>query len=1159
VHHIYRKNSLRFNIFIEFFLIFIFLYPGFTYGQPAFSADQKPNLKFQRIHEGLNGSWITAIHQDSREFIWAGTTRGLHRFDGIQFKIYTSGPDSTSITSNHIYSIFEDSKKRLWIGTDGGVSQYIIKTDDFKRFKLPQEPGDGFLINSILEDDSGRIWLSGEGSGLYYFDELDSQFIPFKDFSEYTLNSMTGGINHTLWLATTEIGVIEINTQTGNTQIFSHEPSNPHSISSNSVDEVQLDNDGNLWAGTNGWGLNRMDIESGQSQFHRYIHDPNIPYGLHNNEIVTIYVDNKNDVWIGNRNGGLHLYNKADDSFYHYDSNPKDPFSLSHNTIESIFQDNHQRYWIGTPWAGINMADPYDTNFLHYNNDPVNPESLNNNLIRDFYENDDGSIWIATDGGGINLFERDEGTFQFFTNDPEQPGSLRSDAVISLNKDSRGNLWAGTWGGGVNILTDKENGIFTHFNSLYNTDEYPLRHIFDIHFDGDYVWLAAFEEGLFKVNLSSGGYQRFSHESSNPSSISTNYIIRIHEDSQENLWIGTQQGLNKIAAEDKDKGVVQRYLHNPENPRSIANNTIRQIFEDQQQNIWIATQGGLSKYIAEEDQFINYYQSDGLPSDEVNSIVEDDNGSLWIGTLKGISRFEPVKNTFTNYNMSHGLQAEEFSRYAVLKTQYDELLFGGINGFNLFKPDDLYSNTYSPPVYLTDFKIFNQPVDLKDPDSPLKTHIAVTDTLIIPYHQNVITFEFIALNYTQPEFNQYAYMVEGFEDQWNYVGSQRSATYTNLAPNSYTFRVKASNNDGVWNEEGASLTLVITPPFWQTTWFYLLSALLIAVGIVTTYKIRVRSIREQNLKLKNTVAKRTNELKVKNSDLNQTLNELKQTKDKLVEQAHKAGMSDIAAGVLHNVGNLLNSVNTSASLIEGTLEQSKLDKLKQANSLLRVHIDHFEEYLASNANAKNLLNYYLLLEDPLKNEHQKIRNQTERLIDKINLINEVISAQQSYAGASIYADELSLSEIIDNALALQAGSIDRHGLIVEKELNATDTIVAQRSKLIHVLVNIFKNAKEAMTNNPMNERKLCIRTWQDGKHIHLSITDNGPGIEQENLNKIFTQGFTTKERGHGFGLHSSANYISEMGGSINVSNNENGTGATFTLTFKKKDTSLSGA
>jgi len=1119
----------------------------------AQTIEQKPDLKFQRIHEGLTGNRVSAILQDHRGFMWIGTPRGLHLYDGIQFKIYTSGLDSTSINHNSIYTIFEDSKNRLWIGTGNGISRYNIDTDDFRRFELPYAIDDDVPVNSILEDENGRLWVSGGGSGLYHFDSKTEQFVPYMDFSDLTVNSMTGGQNDILWLATTESGVIKLNTQDKSTKFFTHEPDNSNSISSNSVEVVRIDQNGNLWAGTQGWGLNRLEYidAEGVPHFIRYIHKPDTSGSLANNEISTIYIDINQNLWIGNINGGLHLYNETEDSFFHYDSDPQNNYSLTHNSIESIYQDSYGRYWIGTSLSGINMADPMESKFERYYNDPRNPNSLNNNIIRDFYENDDSSIWIATDGGGINLFDRARNRFTSFKHDPEDQNSLRSDAVISLNKDSQGNLWAGTWGGGANILIDEEGGKFTTFNRMFNIHDYPLHHVFDMHFDENYIWLAAFNEGLYRYDVSSGNIQLFNHNSEDPNSLSSNFLLRIFEDSNNNIWIATEVGLNKIKAENRETVTFQRYIHSPEEPNSIANVSVRQIYEDHQQNLWIATEGGLSKYVQEEDHFINFGHSDGLPSDEVNSIIEDDNGYLWIGTLKGISRFDPDDKSFTNFDQSHGLLSDEFSRYAVLKTQSGELLFGGMNGFNLFHPEDLHSNPHPPPVYLTDFRLFNRPVDLTDPESPLQTHIAATDTLVLTYQQNVFSFEFIALNYTRPEFNQYAYIMEGFEEDWNYVGSQRNATYTNLYPGEYTFRVKASNNDGVWNEDGASITLTITPPFWQTTWFYLLSTLFILGVILAVFSLRVRSIREHNKRLELEVSERTEELRQKNKTLQSTLKELESTKDALVEQAHKAGMADIATGVLHNVGNILTSINTSAALIENTARESKIYGFVKANNLLRQNIDRIEEFISDNPKGKSLMEYYLKLEEPLTSEQQKVLYQTERLIEKIKLVNEVIAAQQNYAGTKLRAEEVSVSDVVEHALTLQSGSIERHGLHIEKDLSANGNILVQRTKLIHVLVNIFKNAKEAMFGLPPEKKKITIKTWENKDRVFLSISDNGVGIKAEHLDKIFTQGFTTKRNGHGFGLHSSANYLHEMDGSIKVESEGQSKGATFTLSLVK--------
>lgn len=297
----------------------------------------------------------------------------------------------------------------------------------------------------------------------------------------------------------------------------------------------------------------------------------------------------------------------------------------------------------------------------------------------------------------------------------------------------------------------------------------------------------------------------------------------------------------------------------------------------------------------------------------------------------------------------------------------------------------------------------------------------------------------------------------------------------------------------------------------------------------------------------------------KNRQLEETLQELDAAKGELVEKAHKAGMADIATGVLHNVGNVLNSVNTSTTLIENAIEHSKLEGLMKANSLLRQNIDTLEDFVTGDPKSKKLMHYYLKLEEPLQNEHGKILQHTRRLAGKIKIINEVIAAQQNYAGAGIYAEETQLSNIVENALSLQAGSIERHGLNVTTQLEACSPVIAQQSKLIHVLVNLFKNAKESMEGNHPENKNLVIKTWQDPDKVCLSVTDNGSGIKKEYLNKIFSHTFTTKKNGHGFGLHSSANYMTEMGAEIHVDSPGKGKGATFTLTFpmaNKKETSI---
>lgn len=1149
----YSMNSFLSKIWLFSSLLIFFLSAGYNHAFAQIDQN-KPKLHFERIHEGLKSNRVSDIYQDYMGYIWVGTFSGLHRYNGLEFKIYTASADSESISDNFVGVIYEDSNNKLWIGTGNGIARYNREKDNFTQYDLPiedQSSGEGNVVNTITEDSRGTLWAAGGGEGLYYFNNDQEKFMAYEKIEPFLITAMVIDNDDVIWLATNENGLVKVDTNTDKVESFTHNPSDPTSLASSTLTEVILGPNGNLWIGTQRSGLDRLVIDNGEITFKHYVHEPENPNSLGNNNLFAMYVDRSDQLWVGNENGGLHLYNQSEDNFYRYSSDPSEPGSLTHNSIWAIYQDRQMRYWIGMAQSGINVADQYNSKFTHYYNNTLSRSSVNNDIIRDLWEDDDNNIWIATDGGGLNYFNREEGTFTYYMNDPNDPNSIGSNAIISLNEDENENLWVGTWAGGLNKLVDKENGKFTTFKKVYGIDseEYPIQSVFDFHFGDEYIWVAVFYDGLLRYDRSTGNVDQFSSVPGDSTTLSSNYITQVHEDSSGNIWAGTLEGLNLLKSEEKDSEnpSFQRLLASDEDSTTISSNSIRHIFEDSNQNIWIATNNGLSKFVRESGHFKNYYESDGLPVNEIRSVVEDDQGKIWIGTIDGISRLDPLTEIFTNYDQSDGLQVNEFSRYSTLKTEGGELFFGGLSGFNFFQPDNIENNPYKPPVYLTNLKLSNQPVDITDTDSPLQENIALADTLVLSFKENVITFDFIALNYTRPEFNQYAYMMEGFETDWNYVGSQRNATYTNLDPGEYLFRVKASNNDGIWNEEGTSLTLIITPPFWQTTWFYILAAIFICAAIFGIYRLRVRTIRERNRQLEQQVAERTEELKEKNLDLERTLEELETTKDELVEKAHKAGMADIATGVLHNVGNVLTSVNTSASLIEETAKQSKLEGLLQANMLLRENINNIDEFIANNPKGKNLLQYYLKLEDPLKKERRKMLKQSERLNEKIALINEIIAAQQNYAGIGIHDEQVVLDEIIENALSLQAGSIERHNLEIEKDLQATEPVFVQRSKLIHVLVNILKNAKEAMNGMKPNEKKIVIKTWQKDGTVYLSVTDNGSGIKKEHLGRIFTQGFTTKKSGHGFGLHSSANYMKEMGGSIEVHQNGEDKGATFTL------------
>lgn len=1059
----------------------------------------KPDLKFQRVYEGLVNNRISAIAQDHLGFIWVGTSSGLHKYDGLNFQVYSTPMDSVGFSSNYIGAIFEDSKNRLWVGTGDGVAQYNRGSDDFTPIFIPLDntvdTGDGDLVNTILEGEDGTIWISSVSSGLFFFDPEKQVFESYKVENLGSINGIASDSGHIIWIATIRNGLAKLNTSNGDLKYFRHEAVNPRSISSNNLKSIAIDLEGNLWVASRYNGLNRLVEEQGEGAFERYLHETGDLSSLYNNSIYSLYVDPKGNLWTCNENGGLHLYNKETDGFYRYLHDSKNPTSLTHNSIWNIFQDDQDRYWVGTAQSGINLADPYASKFEHFFNNTLDSESLNNNIVRDFLENEDGNIWIATDGGGLNYYDRERDVFMHFENDPNDPNSLESNAVISLNEKEGGQLWVGTWGGGINILLDAEKGVFTSFNKRIKNSSYPIQHVFDIHFDENYIWIAAFNEGLYRYDNDSGEIVLFKHDENNPNSISSNQPLRIFEDSKNNLWIGSQAGLSVIKSGDKKAGIFKSYQPEGIGSRSVPSNSIRQIFEDSNHTIWIATERGLAKYVPESDDFVSFDRNDGLPVNEICSIVEDDNGYLWIGTIKGIVKFDPDKLGFTTFDKYDGLQGDEFSRYSVLKTKEGELLFGGMNGFNLFDPQQLNSNPYAPPVYITDFRLFNQSVDFSEANSPLQKDITVTDSIVLSHKQNVFTFEFMALNYTHPEENQFAYILEGFEEEWNYVGSQRNATYTNLSPGAYTFRVKASNNDGVWNETGTSLVLIVTPPFWKTEWFIALSTLLVISLLILAYNWRVRAIKAQNLQLENTVKERTTMLNHANQELKNHIKE----KDKLLSI------------IGHDLRNPFSSIIGYMELLEEEFENTQNSE----------HLENIQYLLNVSRNTHNLLE---------------------------NLLYWAIKETKLF---EVKPEVINMKKLIDTASAMVSSQSNYKKITLLKHCSDNVLICADQNMLLTVLRNLISNAIKFSNQGS----RIEITVEENSGNVVTSVRDHGTGMDDTMVEQLFSQANlkksgTLREMGVGLGLGLCQEIIKKHEGQLWAESSP-GEGSTFSFSLRR--------
>lgn len=1126
----------------------------FLYGVPHISAVPAFSQAFQfkqiGLEEGLSQASVSAIIQDDKGFMWFGTVGGLNRYDGQKITVYQSDlVDSNSLSNKHITDICKDSEGNLWIATLNGLTYFNLKTEQFHRYYEEDGPKSisSNTVNATYCDTDGTVWIATDngldklldkGEGIF-----DSFFI---DNGENNFQDVYKDKEGNLWAGTFGRGLYYVDQE--NEQLKSSEITN---LSDKMVNIIHEDDDGYLWVGTES-GLFQVNRQRNRATVYQY--ERNNPVSLSDNIVNAIYQDSRDNLWIGTENG-LNLYQPETSDFIRFKSDSRDEQSISSNRIHSIYEDKHNTVWIGTWSTGINKFSYYKKGIKHYFHRPETESSLSDNNVWDFLEDENHNIWVGTDGG-LNKFDPETEEFDHFVHYPNDKNSISSNRVFNLERDSSGNIWMATIKG-VNKLNPQTRNVKRYLNESDNPNSLSYNTLWSLDIDSTgNVWIATIGRGLDVLNPETGNFIHYDHDPDDPYSLKASSVTEIYVDSKNQIWVGTRRGLNLY---QPDSNNFKSFPFSSDNPHSLNNSSVMDIHEDSKGRLWVGTAMGVNVLDTKSHQILKHLsRSDGLPDDTIWGITEDENGTIYLGTTLGLAVWDSETETFSIFDKRDGLQGNEFNAGAAFASSTGKIYMGGTNGFNTFFPSELRGNPHPPPVVITDFQLFNESVPVQQSFGEegntreiLKKSITYTDTLTLSHSNNLISFEFAALNFTIPEKNQYAYKLEGFDKNWNYINNRNFVTYTELSPGKYTFRVKASNNDGVWNEEGTSLALIITPPFWQTTWFYLLAGLFIAGVIFTGYRMRVRSIKEYSKRLEKEVADRTSELNERNEELKEALEELEKTKDELVEKAHKAGMADLATGILHNVGNILNSVNTSATLIENTMKRSKLEGLEQANAILRENIDQLDHFIANHPKGKKIMQYYLKLEEPLKNERQKVLKQSRRLNEKIELINEAIAAQQNYAGASMYADETSLSEMIDNALALQAGSIERHGLEIEKDLNPVNSIMAHRSKLIHVLVNIFKNAKESMTKNAPDNRVIKIKSWQDDDWVYLSISDNGAGIKEENLGKIFTQEFTTKQDGHGFGLHSSANYMTEMGGKITVDSDGKNKGATFTLYFSQ--------
>ncbi len=835
-----------------FFLIIIFIY---ILQAPCLYSSNLSKLKFDHIttDNGLSQSTVTSIIQDCQGFLWFGTFDGLNRYDGYNFTVYRHDPnDMTSIISNQIKSIYEDNKGNLWIGTSNGLSRYDREQDKFINYNSRN----GYALEevdilNVFKDKKGNLWLGTNDDGLFLYDPESDNIKIYKAGNEdgglrsNKIKQIFEDSKGNIWIATDGGGLNIYDYITDSFKRLEHQEENPHSLIGNKVYTIFEDSEGYLWFACYGKGLSFIKVDEIDKQvFKHFQNNPNNENSLSSNDILAICEGQKGELWIGTENGGINLLNKNTQNFTHFKSSQNDPFSINNDSVYSIYKDNIGDIWAGTFSGGINVVNFSNQGFIHYKS---MPDGLSHNSVWEFSEDRQGIIWIATDGGGLNRFNPETEDFKYYNS---SNSDLKSDAVLTVYIDSENNVWTGTWAGGINLF-DRQKKSFINFINESNPSS---NNVFDIAEDkmGN-LWFAT-QAGLIKYNKTDKSFINYNSENAG---LPDNFVEVIKISSQGDLLLGASKGFT-IFNPETNKNI--NYTHDEKNSNSLSHNFVTDIFEEDENFIWIATNYGLNKLNRATGTIKKYFKSNGLPNDLVFGIEKDLNGFFWISTNGGLSRFNPVTEEFKNYTKVDGLQSDNFIKKSRYKSKNGTLYFGGENGFNAFYPGNIIENKNIPPVVITDFQIFNKSIKPGTQDSPLKKQISQTDELVLSYKHSVFSFGFTALNFVSSDKNQYAYMLEGFDREWNYIGKRRLATYTNINPGEYTFRVKGSNNNNIWNEEGTSVKIIITPPFWKTAWFRITGAFLIILLVSAVYYLRTRAIRERNRQLELTVQERTREL-----------------------------------------------------------------------------------------------------------------------------------------------------------------------------------------------------------------------------------------------------------------------------------------------------------
>lgn len=1125
-YHFSAKRSFKF-----LFIALIFC------GEMMFAQELK--IKFHRLttDDGLSHEHVLSSLKDKKGFMWFATQQGVSRYDGYGFTVYKhSAQKNNSLKNNLTFDLLEDEQGSIWVATGSGLNKFNHHDGSFSFI----EETEGLIIRDLFMDHKNRIWL-GTSNGLYLFEKSKGITKVYKH-SPADNNSISHDFVYKitedegiLWIASMK-GLNRFDPETEEFTYFLHDPEDKNSISGNHTRSVMVDSKKRIWISILGGGLSLFDRE--QNRFVNFNHEPDNSNSLSHDDARTLLEGNDGRIWVGTENGGISILDYGTKTFTNYKNDLFDTNSLSHNSIYSIYKDDIGNIWIGTYAGGVNFVPNVGEKFKHYRTNPFDKNSLSNNLILGIHGDSKGNIIIGTDGGGINYLDRKTRKFTHFRNEPDDPNSISSDYVYTAIEYKEDVLAAGYYRGGFDLINLKTGAIKHHLPDTTNPESISAISIGSALKDKNgKLWLGTADKGgLNLYDPETATFEHFQPTLVREKYINGGFVYVMYEDKMENFWIGTDDGLVFF---DRKNKVFLNYKHDSTNSQNIVNS----ILEDKHGNLWIGTvDAGLNYFNTTTKEFTAYTTDDGLPGNTVYGMLEDNNGNIWFSSNKGLSIFDPATTKCRNYGLNDGVQANSFKPNVCYKTPDGEMFFGGVNGINSFYPDSIEDNTFIPPIFITDLQIFNKSVEIGVEGSPLKRSILDTKSITIDHDQTFLTFEFAALNFTNSQKNQYAYKLEGFDKDWIYSGDKRNTTYTNLDPGRYVFMVKGSNNDDEWNEVGASLEIIVTPPFYQTWWFRAIIACSLLGMAISFSNFRMNRIHKQKQNLEKQVLERTTQIVKQKEELQEQKEELQTINEELESQKKEIIARKEAAEIARR---------------EAEISKKEAESANQAKSSFLATMSH-----EIRTPMNGVIGVTSLLTQTALSQEQKeytgiIQRSGEALVAIINDILDFSKIESNMI--ELEESEFDLQNCIEEVVDLFSSNATKKELellyFVDKRI--PEKVIGDSHRLKQILINLVGNAYKFTEKGEIYIEVKTLDSSGDQLTISFQVRDTGIGIPEEKQSRLFKAfsqidpSTTRKYGGTGLGLAISQRLVSILGGEISVESKlDEGTRFIFTIPLK---------